>query len=622
MRPITHFCWLLLLALPLAALAQGVGIGTTAPDASAALDITATAKGALLPRLTAAQRTGITAPATGLLVYQADAAAGFYYNAGTPAAPAWTRLTTGTGWSLSGNAGTDSTANYLGTTDAKPLRLGTGGQELARLHPNGALWLGGAPRASGYSGLLGNHLLLGYQAGKKLAASTIVNHFVGYQAGLHTTTGSFNHFVGFQAGYANTEGEGNHFEGFQAGYRNTTGYFNQFVGTSAGYSNTTGRDNYFSGETAGNANSTGDFNQFIGQFSGQYNTTGSQNHFSGFGSGGSNVTGSQNHFEGYGSGESNNGGNYNTFVGYQSGRNSTGSNNQFVGYKSGYSNSTGGSNVFSGYQSGYSNTTGGSNVFAGFQSGYANTRGSNNQFSGYGSGDSNTTGNYNTFEGTSAGTSNTIGGNNTFVGYASGYNSATGSNNTALGSAAGAATANLYNATALGYNALVDTNDKVRLGNTSVVTIEGQVAYSHPSDARFKYDVRANVPGLAFIARLRPVTYRFDAAQLDAFTRTGALGPGRADKSAAVQSGFLAQEVETAARSLGYAFDGLRVPASAREHYGLAYSQFVVPLVRAVQEQQAQIEALQTQLATDHAALLALQARVARLLGEEAQTRK
>ena len=46
-----------------------VGIGTTTPDASAALDITSTAKGLLPPRMTAAQRDAIATPAQGLMVY-------------------------------------------------------------------------------------------------------------------------------------------------------------------------------------------------------------------------------------------------------------------------------------------------------------------------------------------------------------------------------------------------------------------------------------------------------------------------------------------------------------------------------------------------------------------------
>lgn len=69
-----------------------VGIGTNNPDPSASIDITAADKGLLVPRMTAAQRTAIANPATGLLVIQTDAPAGFYYNAGTPAAPNWLNL--------------------------------------------------------------------------------------------------------------------------------------------------------------------------------------------------------------------------------------------------------------------------------------------------------------------------------------------------------------------------------------------------------------------------------------------------------------------------------------------------------------------------------------------------
>lgn len=81
----------LLMAWQISAYAQ-VGIGTTNPNPSAAVDITSTDKGLLIPQMTAAQRTAITNPATGLLVIQTDGATGFYYNAGTPAAPNWLNL--------------------------------------------------------------------------------------------------------------------------------------------------------------------------------------------------------------------------------------------------------------------------------------------------------------------------------------------------------------------------------------------------------------------------------------------------------------------------------------------------------------------------------------------------
>jgi hypothetical protein len=60
-----------------------VGIGTTTPAASAALDITSTTQGFLIPRMLAGDRTAIDTPATGLMVYQTDGTAGFYYYNGS-----------------------------------------------------------------------------------------------------------------------------------------------------------------------------------------------------------------------------------------------------------------------------------------------------------------------------------------------------------------------------------------------------------------------------------------------------------------------------------------------------------------------------------------------------------
>jgi hypothetical protein len=55
-------------------------------------------------------------------------------------------------------------------------------------------------------------------------------------------------------------------------------------------------------------------------------------------------------------------------------------------------------------------------------------------------------------------------------------------------------------------------------------------------------------------------------------------------------TGFIAQEVEQAAKETGYDFDGVQHPKSDGDHYTIGYATFVVPLVKAVQEQQAQIE--------------------------------
>jgi hypothetical protein len=68
-------------------LPEGVGIGTTAPHQSAALDITSSTRGILIPRLTTAEREAITTPANGLLVYDSTLNAFYFYN-GT----AWKKL--------------------------------------------------------------------------------------------------------------------------------------------------------------------------------------------------------------------------------------------------------------------------------------------------------------------------------------------------------------------------------------------------------------------------------------------------------------------------------------------------------------------------------------------------
>lgn len=59
-----------------------VGIGTTSPDASSALEIASTNSGILVPRMTVVQRLAIVSPAEGLLVYQTNDVEGFYYYEG------------------------------------------------------------------------------------------------------------------------------------------------------------------------------------------------------------------------------------------------------------------------------------------------------------------------------------------------------------------------------------------------------------------------------------------------------------------------------------------------------------------------------------------------------------
>ena len=92
------------------------GIGTTAPNASAKLEVASTDKGFLLPRMTATQRGNIPSPANGLLVYQTDGVTGFYVNTGTAVSPTWTRVNmdwTRTGNDIAYTAGNVSTTGTL-----------------------------------------------------------------------------------------------------------------------------------------------------------------------------------------------------------------------------------------------------------------------------------------------------------------------------------------------------------------------------------------------------------------------------------------------------------------------------------------------------------------------------
>jgi hypothetical protein len=82
-KPRKQFFTLLAAVLLTATTFAQVGINIETPDPSAALDITSTTGGLLVPRMTKDDRGFIDTPATGLIVYQTDGTPGFYYFNGT-----------------------------------------------------------------------------------------------------------------------------------------------------------------------------------------------------------------------------------------------------------------------------------------------------------------------------------------------------------------------------------------------------------------------------------------------------------------------------------------------------------------------------------------------------------
>lgn len=102
---------------------NNVGIGTTTPNSSAVLDVSSTTQGMLVPRMTSAQRIAISGPTAGLLVYQTDGTAGFYFYNGA----SWASLSSYSLPSQTGNSGkvlkTDgSTATWQDAVSTSPLR--------------------------------------------------------------------------------------------------------------------------------------------------------------------------------------------------------------------------------------------------------------------------------------------------------------------------------------------------------------------------------------------------------------------------------------------------------------------------------------------------------------------
>lgn len=385
----------------------------------------------------------------------------------------------------------------------------------------------------------------------------------------------------------------------------TSGIHNVAIGTNALAITTTGNNNTAAGYNSLANNSTGNFNTSAGSGSLFSNTTGSGNTATGVSSLYNNTAGTRNTATGV-----------NVLF-----SNTTGEENTAVGYNSLYTNTTGSHNTVSGVSSMIANITGNNNTATGHSTLASNTSGSDNSTFGVVSLASNTTGIGNTASGAAALYSNTTGSDNTATGHDALVTNVTGSNNTAFGAFANVTTDGLDNATAIGYNAAVDASNKVRIGNTAVTSIGGQVGWTTFSDGRFKRNIKENVQGLQFINSLRPVTYSVDVVGLNNHYRKAANAVTNAkslqssviadakfkqateEAGKVVETGFIAQEVEAAAQKIGYEFNGVDKPKTESGLYGLRYDEFVVPLVKAVQElsktvdtKDAKIEAQQKQI--------------------------
>ncbi|MCB0482812.1 MAG: tail fiber domain-containing protein, partial [Flavobacteriales bacterium] len=274
--------------------------------------------------------------------------------------------------------------------------------------------------------------------------------------------------------------------------------------------------------------------------------------------------------------------------------NSSGQQNTAVGSSAMRLNISGNFNVAVGRNALYSNTTGGSNVAVGSQSLYNSSGAHRNTAVGLSALNKTTTGNNNSALGYVALFNNSTGYDNSALGRGALYANTTGYSNTAVGYYAFGSGSSYSNSSAFGNGTVISSSNQVRLGNSSVSSIGGYTNWTNVSDARFKKNVQEKVVGLDFVLALRPVTYNLDMSAIAEFHNTPdslRLFEAEAEKERIIQTGFIAQEVEASAKKLGYDFSGVDAPKNENDNYGLRYSEFVVPIVKAMQEQQAIIEA-------------------------------
>ncbi|HTX87656.1 MAG TPA: hypothetical protein VMC08_01615, partial [Bacteroidales bacterium] len=323
-----------------------VGVGTETPDPSSMLDVSSSAKGMLIPRMTLIERDNISEPATGLLVFQTDGVAGFYYNRGTPGTPDWAMVGgSGASWLMAGNPAVNSYTSFVGTLDDSILTF-----RIRNLH----------------SGLIDSAYELtglGYRSlGKKIGAA---NTALGFKA-LNSLTGGYsNTALGSRAMQNSynpvipTMVTNNTAVGFQA-LQNAMNGDNTALGESAARNTQYGTQNVSVGNSALWTNINGSGNTAVG-YQSMHGNTASNN--TGFGAWTlhSNGTGNQNTALGYEAMYLNTTGHNDVALGIQCLYNNNGNDNTAVGHNALFGNTAGNENTAVGgnaFQSdGYNNST-------------------------------------------------------------------------------------------------------------------------------------------------------------------------------------------------------------------------------------------------------------------------
>ncbi len=449
-----------LTACSCAAFSQNIAINESGaqPDTSAMLDISSTTKGLLIPRMTKAEKNAIPLPGSGLLVYQtAPDSVGFHYFDGAN----WLWLATNSSkeaWITTGNSGTDTAVNFLGTTDDKAIMLRQHNLPIGQLNSKT------------------HNYFIGGGAGVANTASN--NTGYGDSTLARNTSGTGNTAVGHRAlvGAVAVTGDRNVAVGSNSLSALSTGFQNIAVGDSAMANMQTGFNNVTAGSGAMEYASKGESNVALGTWALRNNDSASYNIAIGTAALFSNVQ-SRNigigHTALYYSNRS-----FNTAIGYAAGylnnylqtSNDQGIENTYVGYGTGYGANTASKNVAIGHRA-----LAGTIYFNGDDpsNGYYKRNvaiGDSAMFSAYGS-DNVAIGFKAIFNGLTTGRHvaigsralyNTVAGYpNTAIGYSSQDSNSTGAANTSLGSYSLVNNTTGYNNTAIGNAAMFGATNAI-----------------------------------------------------------------------------------------------------------------------------------------------------------------
>ncbi|MCK5616953.1 tail fiber domain-containing protein [Candidatus Pacearchaeota archaeon] len=255
----------------------------------------------------------------------------------------------------------------------------------------------------------------------------------------------------------------------------------------------------------------------------------------------------------------------NTAIGYKSLRDcTTGTNNTGIGHQSLVLTTTGSQNTAVGYDALPFNTIGYGNTANGTQSLQYNTEGFYVTAQGYASLFNNTTGDYNSALGVFSLVDVTTGNNNTGIGYSAGASSSP-------------------------FNITTESN-RVVVGDNSVTNAYIKVAWTVTSDKRDKTDILKLPIGLDFIMGLKPITYKWDDRSRYKNRKSDG---SKKDKD--INLGFLAQDVAKLEDKFNMPNDVI-ANTEQKDKFMLKETAMIPVLVKAIQEQQKQIDELKSMI--------------------------